>query len=201
MDSASFDTFRPFNMREHGVFIDALERFGSNNSGSEWQKIADTVGDRTVTEVQLHSHQYFLRLQAMTQGDYCAPIPDGEWTMSDDAAFETALASYEEGDSKRWAKIAAKIPGKTEADVKLRYQRLLNDLWRIEAGQQVTVRYSGYGTRPPTPGPPNIAGGRGRGNRQSSRGRGRGRGKGKGRGGGHVGPGRPRKNKSADREV
>lgn len=56
------------------------------------------------------------------------------WSTAENAAFENALATYEEGDADRWTKIAALLPAKSAADVQQWYERLLGDLLEIERG-------------------------------------------------------------------
>ncbi|CAN4090361.1 unnamed protein product [Withania somnifera] len=56
------------------------------------------------------------------------------WSREQDIAFENALATYPEDSTKRWEKIAADVPGKTLQEVKNHYERLLDDVSRIESG-------------------------------------------------------------------
>lgn len=65
---------------------------------------------------------------------------DSEWTSEEDALFEQGLRDL--GDSTdRWVKISQKIPGKNSEDVRARYQKLLFDIARIEAGENVVIAY------------------------------------------------------------
>ncbi|XP_050232175.1 transcription factor SRM1 [Mercurialis annua] len=56
------------------------------------------------------------------------------WTREQDKAFENALATYPEDDLDRWEKIAADVPGKTQEEIKLHYELLIEDVNQIEAG-------------------------------------------------------------------
>lgn len=37
---------RPWTEEEHNLFLEALEKFGSGNSGMEWEKMAQHIGTR-----------------------------------------------------------------------------------------------------------------------------------------------------------
>jgi hypothetical protein len=50
-------------------------------------------------------------------------------------AFEDALAVYGEECKDRWEKIAAIVPGKDAAEIKLHYELLVEDIECIEAGR------------------------------------------------------------------
>ncbi|RQM16020.1 hypothetical protein DD237_004600 [Peronospora effusa] len=47
---------------EHGRFMQALELYGSRQTGDEWKHITDFVGSRSMEEVRLHGRQYLQRL-------------------------------------------------------------------------------------------------------------------------------------------
>lgn len=65
---------------------------------------------------------------------------DSEWTYEEDALFEQGLRDV--GDSNdRWVKISQRIPGKSPEDIRARYQKLLFDIARIEAGENVVIAY------------------------------------------------------------
>ncbi|KAJ9188761.1 hypothetical protein P3X46_000128 [Hevea brasiliensis] len=64
------------------------------------------------------------------------------WTREQDKAFENALATYPEDAPDRWEKIAADVPGKTQEEIKLHYELLVEDLNQIEAGCVPLPNYS-----------------------------------------------------------
>ena len=69
-------------------------------------------------------------------------LSDGEaWSAQEDKFFESCLSSFEEGDPARWEKIAKLMPGRTSVEIRSRYQRLLLDVSRIEAGETVSLLY------------------------------------------------------------
>lgn len=56
------------------------------------------------------------------------------WSRDQDIAFEDALAVHDEQCKNRWEKIAALVPGKDAAEIKLHYEILVEDIECIEAG-------------------------------------------------------------------
>lgn len=56
------------------------------------------------------------------------------WTWEENKALESSLAIYDEDRSDRWEKIACAVPGRTIAEIKQQYQRLVEDIKAIEAG-------------------------------------------------------------------
>ena len=56
------------------------------------------------------------------------------WTSKEDRAFERALAYYDEDTPDRWEKIAQYIGTKTAEEVKKHYDKLVEDIERIESG-------------------------------------------------------------------
>lgn len=147
----------PWSNSEHRRFLVALEKYGGGTTGAEWQLMADFVGPaRTADDLREHAHKYFLKLQgestnnSLLEGGH-GSLDDGTWTVDQDAAFEGALAAHDEAATDRWEKVAAMVPGKAPDDVRLRYQKLLYDVARIEHGERVTTRHlvrerSGFGT-------------------------------------------------------
>ncbi|KAG5186237.1 hypothetical protein JKP88DRAFT_195649 [Tribonema minus] len=132
----------PFSEEEHAAFLEALETYGEGNTGMEWQQITDAIGTRIPQEVMLHAHQYFLRLQSMANGeDGSMAIDDGNWTFEEETVFENGLSTFDEDDLERWNKIASLLPEKSPEDVRRRYQKLMYDVTRIEAGMQVSLEY------------------------------------------------------------
>ena len=146
---------RPWKAEEHARFLEALEKYGDGNTGNEWQYMAEYVGHRTPTEIKLHAHKYFIKLQAATQRRnravpaaaaakapmMSAGLDDRNWTKREDVVFENALATYDETSADRWTAIATLLPGKSADDIRTRYQKLLVDIARIESGEQVTLSY------------------------------------------------------------
>ncbi|CAM9835653.1 unnamed protein product, partial [Ectocarpus sp. 8 AP-2014] len=138
---------RPFTHEEHSAFLDAMERYGQENTGSEWDKISQAVGNgRTVHEVRMHANEYFVNLQMVTQMEPDArvlgsKIKRDDWTFEQDMVFEHAMAEFEETDSLRWLKVASLLPGKSHEDVRHRYQRLVYDVHKIENAVPMDVKY------------------------------------------------------------
>lgn len=56
------------------------------------------------------------------------------WTKTQDEQFENALALYDEDSPDRWKNIAKAVDGKSEEDVKIHYQLLVEDVNNIECG-------------------------------------------------------------------
>eukprot|EP00500_Bicosoecida_sp_ms1_P014562 CAMPEP_0203817364 /NCGR_PEP_ID=MMETSP0115-20131106/24819_1 /ASSEMBLY_ACC=CAM_ASM_000227 /TAXON_ID=33651 /ORGANISM="Bicosoecid sp, Strain ms1" /LENGTH=202 /DNA_ID=CAMNT_0050726293 /DNA_START=193 /DNA_END=798 /DNA_ORIENTATION=- len=145
--SSSRGATRPWSNSEHRRFLEALEVHGRGSSGMEWELMADHVGpSRTAEEVREHAYKYFLKLQAESQSKDLveggtASLDDGTWTVEQDAAFEMALAQFDEDEEHRWDRVAELVPGKTTRDVRTRYQKLLYDVARIEAGETVVLTY------------------------------------------------------------
>ena len=74
-------------------------------------------------------------------------LDSGQWTAAEEIVFESALAVYPEGAPKRWEKVANMLAAsdatrnssnpKSANDVRIRYQKLLYDIARIESGDTV----------------------------------------------------------------
>ena len=178
---------------EHARFVAALEKYGDGDGGTEWQDVATDVGGRrTSNEVKLHAHKYLQRLVASASSSSSSTsgaaaslrsvvdtLENHTWTRDEDLRFEAALvahsneshsdASSNVGD--RWEQVAARLPGRTASDVRTRYQKMLVDVARIEAGQPAAVFYAPRGVE---------GGGRGDG---GGSGAGEGSGEGEGEGG------------------
>ncbi|XP_042444269.1 transcription factor MYBS1-like [Zingiber officinale] len=77
-----------------------------------------------------------------------------KWTREDDKRFEDALATVasqpeENGDGGAWWEmIAARVPGKTAAEVRRHYEALSEDVKAIEAGRVPVPRYAGEEAAP-----------------------------------------------------
>ncbi|URE38810.1 Myb-like DNA-binding domain [Musa troglodytarum] len=59
----------------------------------------------------------------------------GGWTWEENKLFELALVEFKKDTPGRWEKVAACVPGKTVEEVKIHYQRLIDDLNAIEVGR------------------------------------------------------------------
>ena len=133
---------------EHCRFLEALEKFGYNSpSHVVWTMIAEYVGSRNYKDVKLHANRYFLQLQMMnTQRRKEMQIMqaiDSRWTLGEDQLFEDLLAKYSECAFYPWDLIATKFKGKTAKAVRDRYQKLIYDISRIEAGHHVSMSLPG----------------------------------------------------------
>lgn len=56
------------------------------------------------------------------------------WSWEENKSLEVAVAIYDEDTSDSWEKIAAAVPGRSIAEIKQQFQRLLEDIKAIEAG-------------------------------------------------------------------
>ncbi|KAI4346483.1 hypothetical protein L6164_007375 [Bauhinia variegata] len=57
------------------------------------------------------------------------------WTAKQNKMFENALAMYEKDSPDWWQKLAGAVGGKTVEEVKIHYQKLVEDVKLIENGQ------------------------------------------------------------------
>uniref|UniRef100_A0A5B6YV89 Putative transcription factor DIVARICATA n=1 Tax=Davidia involucrata TaxID=16924 RepID=A0A5B6YV89_DAVIN len=57
-----------------------------------------------------------------------------EWTKEENKRFERFLAIFDKDTPDRWVKVAAMIPGKSELDVMMQYEKLEADVSDIEDG-------------------------------------------------------------------
>eukprot|EP00850_Spirogloea_muscicola_P015293 SM000116S24214 [mRNA] locus=s116:181834:183996:+ [translate_table: standard] len=69
------------------------------------------------------------------------PLPP--WTAAEDKAFEVALAAVPPSEAERWAKLAARLPGRTPDELRRHYDLLVEDVRRVEAGRIVVPNYAG----------------------------------------------------------
>ncbi|XP_027163134.1 protein RADIALIS-like 1 [Coffea eugenioides] len=67
----------------------------------------------------------------------------GSWTVTQNKAFEKALAVYDKDTPDRWSKVARAVGGKTPDEVKRHYEILVEDIKQIEGGH---VPYPNYRT-------------------------------------------------------
>ncbi|WMV57005.1 hypothetical protein MTR67_050390 [Solanum verrucosum] len=63
------------------------------------------------------------------------------WTREEDKMFENALAIFDKDTQDRWSNVA-KATGKTEEEVKLHYQKLVEDIENIEADLVPLPKYN-----------------------------------------------------------
>ena len=159
---------------EHARFVAALEKYGDGDGGTAWQDVATDVGGRrTLNDVKLHAHKYLQELVASSSAaasSSSAPgaaaslrsvvgaLEDHTWTRDEDLRFEAALVAHHSNESHsnaanvgaagdRWEQVAARLPGRTASDVRTRYQKMLVDVARIDAGQPAAVFYAPQGGR------------------------------------------------------
>ncbi|KAG4926235.1 hypothetical protein JHK85_052721 [Glycine max] len=62
-------------------------------------------------------------------------LDTSRWTVQENKAFERALAVYDKDTPNRWCNIARAVGGKTPEEVRRHYDRLVEDIRRIESGQ------------------------------------------------------------------
>ncbi|XP_073002984.1 transcription factor MYBS1-like [Typha latifolia] len=73
----------------------------------------------------------------------------GAWSREEEKAFENAVATVappaegEEDGEKWWEMMAARVPGRTAAEVRRHYELLVEDVRAIEAGRVPIPRYAG----------------------------------------------------------
>ena len=58
---------------------------------------------------------------------------------------------FPEGTTSRWSEIAALLPSKGPHDVRKRYQKLLSDIYLLEDGERVLLRYRKANAATPLP--------------------------------------------------
>lgn len=71
-------------------------------------------------------------------------MANSSWTREENKKFENALAFYDEDTPNRWSNVA-KATGKTEEEVKLQYQKLVEDIENIEADLVPLPKYNEKG--------------------------------------------------------
>ena len=122
--------------------------------------MAQFIGTRTKEEVKLHAHKYFLKLQGAELSESGAVVAVGDgggagagagatvtWSAYENAIFESSIAELDDG-CDRWEIVAQFLEEKSAADVRRHYQRLLYDIARIEAGEDVKMDYATGGLLP-----------------------------------------------------
>ncbi|KAL6207431.1 hypothetical protein ACLB2K_018389 [Fragaria x ananassa] len=66
----------------------------------------------------------------------------GSWTSRQNKMFENALAVYDKDTPDRWHNLARAVGGKTAEEVKRHYERLVEDVNRIESGEVPLPNYT-----------------------------------------------------------
>lgn len=69
------------------------------------------------------------------------------WTPKQNKLFETALAKYDKDTPDRWHNVARAVGGKSAEEVKLHYERLVEDVREIESGHVPFPSYRSSGGR------------------------------------------------------
>ncbi|CAN4122848.1 unnamed protein product [Withania somnifera] len=64
------------------------------------------------------------------------------WSQQQNKLFENALAIYDMDTPDRWRKLAKAVGGKTEQQVKTHYEKLVEDINRIESGNVPLPNYN-----------------------------------------------------------
>lgn len=170
--------------QEHENFLRGLEQFGQAEGLAQaevWKKISSVVGTKSAADVKKHAHNYFIKLQAESYTSNVAPSNVAmamgglaRWSLEEEFVFEAALASayrsdYNEHESSSsssstgfsrvdYVAIAQLLPGKTAADIEHRYHLLLDDIAKIEEGEDVAVVYYGVQGAHGPPKTPNAKG-------------------------------------------
>ncbi|KAJ7562683.1 hypothetical protein O6H91_03G080400 [Diphasiastrum complanatum] len=72
----------------------------------------------------------------------CGSIPP--WTREEDKLFEKAMAVCDAETPHSWERIAAMVSGKDVVDVKRQFERLVEDVGRIEAGSVPCPNYANF---------------------------------------------------------
>ncbi|XP_043808913.1 protein RADIALIS-like 5 isoform X3 [Manihot esculenta] len=68
------------------------------------------------------------------------------WTPKQNKLFEKALALYDKDTPDRWQNVAKAVGGKSPEEVKIHYDRLVEDLIYIESGQAPLPTYKATGS-------------------------------------------------------
>ncbi|KAH8509450.1 hypothetical protein H0E87_011277 [Populus deltoides] len=68
------------------------------------------------------------------------------WTPKQNKLFEKALAVYDKDTPDRWQNVAKAVGGKSAEEVKMHYDRLVEDLTYIESGQAPLPNYKPSGS-------------------------------------------------------
>ncbi|KAG6408765.1 hypothetical protein SASPL_131786 [Salvia splendens] len=67
---------------------------------------------------------------------------NSKWTAWENKVFEDALASYGKGTAEWWQNVAEAVGGKSVEEVKRHYQKLVQDINRIETGKVPLPNYN-----------------------------------------------------------
>jgi len=138
----------PWTKAEHERFLQALEKFGSLQSGTEIAKMANFVGNgRSQAECLKHAEKYLLKLQQAKkdrQVEIEEPrkhLDDGSWTWEEEMEFEKALTRHPPSDD-RWKLVSERMENKKSPEqCQKRYELLVLDIISITAGDKIDVRY------------------------------------------------------------
>ncbi|KAL2346325.1 hypothetical protein Fmac_000325 [Flemingia macrophylla] len=68
------------------------------------------------------------------------------WTPKQNKRFENALAIYDQDTPDRWQKLARAVGGKTVEEVKRHYEKLVEDVKKIEEGDVPLPNYRNLST-------------------------------------------------------
>ncbi|KAJ9166080.1 hypothetical protein P3X46_020876 [Hevea brasiliensis] len=71
---------------------------------------------------------------------------NSSWTPKQNKLFEKALAVYDKDTPDRWQNVAKAVGGKSPEEVKIHYDRLVEDLKYIESGQAPLPPYKSTGS-------------------------------------------------------
>jgi hypothetical protein len=146
----SMSNEKPWTKEEHERFLQALEKFGSLQSGAEVAKLAKHVGNgRTQADCLKHAEKYLLKLQQAKkdrQSEIEEPrkrLDDRKWTWEQEMEFEKALTLYPSDPSEdRWKKVSKHLAGaKSPNECRKRYELLVLDIISLTAGDKIEVHY------------------------------------------------------------
>lgn len=88
-------------------------------------------------------------LKELTEIETAMGSGGSNWTAKQNKVFENALAVYDKDTPDRWHNLARAVGGKTAEEVKRHYERLVDDVNKIETGQVPFPNYrkSAHGPR------------------------------------------------------
>jgi hypothetical protein len=90
----------------------------------------------SIPSVKLHAHRYFLKLCSSSPSTVRKSLPtSADWTPSEEAAFEAALAGTKEGSDARWKEVSVLMSGtKSEEEVRDRFGKFYGEVVMGEIG-------------------------------------------------------------------